>query len=612
MLLYMAQIGNPDTVAKPQPHWRDDDFYVDRPGDRATLASKTREILATYPLARTCLVIFFFAFMVRGAYNLHLGNYLISPELRDMHDYDQVARSILDGTGYSKPWAFTDDRGETVIEIRPTMFRPPLYTLSIAAAYGLANRNPLIARILLSTIGSITSVLVFLVARRLFAAGTALVAAVVAALHPSLVAADGVLYPESLFAMLLIALVLALSYLSQKPSVGRAAVVGVIIGAMALTRAEGAAWLILPVAVIAFGRLARSDSSSASFLPQLSRRLALCTVVCGIAFLVYLPWLHYTWSNFRTIASSTSLGSMMAGANNRTAYYDPIFVGSWYYGGIVQSRELLYEIRDPRHNEKTVDDLFLRRGMEYAKDHLERAPTVALARLARSLDLWDPNVTARLEEGWGRPRWVTYASSLSFYFLFAAALYAFVRLRSRWHELFPLAAIFAGYLVMSLSAFGTQRFRVIADPAVVVLAAPVLYGFTRADVIRRRVSLDEVLGHLEAELKETGPEVDIPPEVRRAMKLRAIREAARASVSSERLAALHEGEDLATKLGGVSADDIETDEVFEARTDTIRLTERAEMDLSGRVIKISPSAGDGEREATKQPEDTEQPEDSSR
>ena len=407
------ETGNVDSLE--ERYFRDDDFYVARPeDDRRTVVEKTQEILRAYPLVRVCILLFCFAFVFRVAYNFHLGNYLIAPELRDMYDYDQVARSLLDGGGYSRPWAVTNDRGETAVEIRTTMFRPPLYTVALASAYSLTNRNPLIARVLLSSIGAATVVAIFLVTRKLYNSRVAAVAGIVAAVYPPFIAADGVLYPEALFAFLAVTLVYVLLLLREKPALYRATIAGALVGALALTRAEGAAWILLPISfvMVSIQRL------------SISRRAILACCAIAAALVVYTPWLHHTWSNFRTIAPSSSLGTLIAGANNRVAYYDRVYTGSWYYGGISNDRRTLYEVRDPRHNEKIVDDLFTARGLQYMRSHLERLPSVVLARILRGLDFWDPYVTARLEEGWGRPTWITYAG-IAFYFpLLVFAVYA--------------------------------------------------------------------------------------------------------------------------------------------------------------------------------------------
>lgn len=575
-------------------YYRDDDFYVARPeDDRETMLAKSREILRTYPLVRACVLLFLFALAFRAAYNLNLGNYVISPELRDMYDYDQVARSLVDGRGYSRPWAFTDDRGDTVVEIRTTMFRPPLYTATLASAYALTNRNPLIARVLLSSIGAGTVVTIFLITRKLFTTRIGAVAGIVAAAYPPLIAADGVLYPEALFTLLAVVLVYVLLLLREKPLPYRAVIAGVLVGALALTRAEGAAWIILPASfiVLAVPRISRA------------RKVLLLVCVAATAFAVYVPWLNHTWSEFRTIAPSSSLGSMMAGANNRVAYYDRIYTGSWYYGGLARDRATLYEVRDPRHNEKTVDDLYLAQGLEYMGSHLERLPTVVVARLLRGFDFWDPYVTARLEEGWGRPMWMTYAGMAFYLPLLATATYAAWRSRRRWSELLPLYVVFAGFVVFSALAFGSSRFRLTADAAMIVLSSSVLYGLTRTAVISRRTSLGELLDRIDAESQEQAPREEIPAEVLRAMKLRAVREELSGRLHAEDLAGLHEGEDVVSAIypdralqsARAGTTTVENEDSTPGPAETgdngnstaeIRLTERSRLDPAAGVIRF--------------------------
>ncbi len=584
-------------------YYRDDDFYVARSeDDHETVLQKSREILRSYPLIRASILLFVFAFAFRAAYNLNLGNYLIAPELRDAYDYDEVARSLVDGRGYSRPWAFTDDRGETVVEIRTTMFRPPLYTVALASAYALSNRNPLIARIILSSVGAGTAVVIFLVTRKLFTTKIGAVAGIVAAVYPPLIAADGVLYPEALFTFLAVLLVYVLLLLREKPSTLRAIVTGVVVAALALTRAEGAAWLALPALFILVA------------MPRINgfRKVVLVGVVAATAFVVYLPWLHHTWSNFRTIAPSASLGSMMVGANNRVAYYDRIYTGSWFYGGLTRDRKTLYEIRDPRHNEKTVDDLYLAQGLEYFRSHLERVPSVVVARILRGFDFWDPYVTARLEEGWGRPTWITYAGLVFYFPLLAAACYAAWRSRRRWKDFFPLYVIVAGFCVFSAAAFGSSRFRLPADTAIIIFSSSVLYGLTRTSVLTRRTSLVELLDHIDAIEEDASRSDEIPEEVVRAMRLRAIREQVSGRLKSGDIARLHEGEDILATLPARQTAESALPDRGDSRNQSadqgdggenlaleesdsspgIRLTDRSLLDTDAGVIRLDYDEGD--------------------
>ncbi len=578
-------------------YYRDDDFYVARPeDDRETILSKGREVLRNYPLLRACVLFFVLAFALRALYNLQLGNYPISPELRDMHDYDQVARSLVDGGGYSRPWAYTDDRGETVVEMRKSMFRPPLYTLTLASAYALSNRDPLVARILLCSIGASTVVAVFLVTRKLFNTRVGAVAGILAALYPSLIAADGVLYPEALFTLLAVLLVLSLLLLKEKVTLTRAAITGALVGALALTRAEGAVWILLPLLFVAVSMPA----------VHTSRKVGLVGVMAATAFVVYLPWLHHTWTNFKTVAPSASLGSMVVGANNRVAYYDRVFMGSWYYGGLVRDRATLYEIRDPRHNEKTVDDLYLAQGLEYARSHLERLPSVVVVRVLRGFDFWDPYVTARLEEGWGRPMWVTYAGMALYFPLLGAGIYGLWRSRRRWRDFLPFYTIVAGFVVFSALAFGSSRFRLPADVSLIVVSSSVLYGITRTTVLTRRTSLGDLLDSVEEAGEMRRFPTELPEEVRRAIRLRAAKERAYRRLHSEDLARLHEGEDL-SRLDTESLSDgpggdagigdageaapEETGTV--AETEELKLTETTSLDIRSGLIRLDREGSEG-------------------
>lgn len=496
-------------------YWRDDDYYI--ADDSSLTRPLSRQDLEEFARRRALLIagmiVFLIAFAIRVGFNLWLGDYPVTPELRDMYEYDQVARAVLDGKGYTRPWAFTDDRGETVVELRPTMFRPPVYTLSLTFAHAMSNGNALGSRILLSAIGATTALLVFLVGRRVFSHKVGFLAGLVAAIYPFMWIPDGLLLPESLYSMLIVYLTFRLYVLREAISTKNVILAGLTGGLIALTRSEGMALVVLPIAFIWLS------------CSRWSRRTRTWTslAVVTIAAVVYSPWAWHTWSTFGTLAPSSTVGTMLAGTSNRVAFYDQVYIGSWFYGGLHSDRDALYKIRDPRENEKTVDDMYASIGADYLRNHMEQLPTVIAARELRAWDLWDPYVTARIEQEWGRPMWATYLGLVFYYPALILATYGGWRFRHSWRNLLPFYFIGAFFALFSAMTFGTVRYRTWVEPVIVLLATATLYGFARGGLLERSAPLRELLEHIESSARHHQPQVEIPDRMRRALRIRRAR-----------------------------------------------------------------------------------------
>src|SRR3712207_9300748 len=100
-------------------------------------------------------------------------------------------------------------------------------------------------RLLGAATGGATVALVGVLGRQLAGARAGLLAAGLAAVYPTLIAADGALMSESLFGLLVALSLLAAHRLLDAPGVGRALVLGALAGLAALTRGE--ALLLLPL-----------------------------------------------------------------------------------------------------------------------------------------------------------------------------------------------------------------------------------------------------------------------------------------------------------------------------------------------------------------------------
>jgi 4-amino-4-deoxy-L-arabinose transferase-like glycosyltransferase len=354
--------------------------------------------------------------------------------------YNALAQLIAHGVGFVRPAEYLGD-GLTL----PTAERAPLFPLALAglAKLGLADGD---LRLLGLLTGAGTIVVVGLLGRRLAGDRAGLMAAGLAAVYPTLIAADGALMTESLYGFLG-GLALLLAYrLLEAQTLGRALALGAVLGVAAHARAEALLLLIL-------------------LLVPLLRRpggLRSAGAVCVACALVLVPWTARNWVEFdRPVLIATEGGETLAGANCEKVYY----------GGRIGTWEVSCVHFSGRGNEAEELNQAGHDGIRYAREHVGRVPVVAAARVARTWSLFHP---FQLPEG--RRAWVMHLGVGMYFLMIPLAVYGFVLLRRRRVPVWVLMAPFITVTLTALLAYGAVRFRHSAELSLTVLAAVALDG----------------------------------------------------------------------------------------------------------------------------------------
>jgi 4-amino-4-deoxy-L-arabinose transferase-like glycosyltransferase len=363
----------------------------------------------------------------------------------DALEFEKLANLIGTGHGFIQP--FTYDAGHVA---QATADKPPLYPTLEAAISFLGGRTWAWHDIVGILAGTSTVGVVGLLGRRVAGARTGLIAAGIAAVYPLLIAADGSLRSEPLSALLVTLVLLTALGLREAPSVRRALLVGALIGLAALNRGEAVLLLALPFALAGM------------------RRGGFATLACVA---VLAPWFIRCWVVFdQPVFISTNVGGLLAGANCDATYYGGL-LGQWYLGCLPT----------PHHkNEAQASNELRRVGLTYASHHKSRLPVVLAARLGRSFELYRPRQNADIEHVYeGRSLRVEQAGVLMYYVLALLAMGGVVVLRRRDGPWGVLLSPFVLVVVVSLTAYGFTRFRISAEPALVVLAAVALDALLR-------------------------------------------------------------------------------------------------------------------------------------
>jgi hypothetical protein len=388
------------------------------------------------------------ALAVRVAYA-----FVVAPDIAFLDDdtyYHVTANALADGHGYVRPIELIQGR-----EL-PSAEHPPLYSGLLAVVSLLGGTSVDAHRSVGIVAGTLTVLLVALVARRLAGDRAALAAAAVAALFPAFVAADGSLMSEPLLGTLMAGTLLVALRARERPTIRTLIALGALVALCGLARTE--ALLLLPLLVAAVVWRAPD------------RRLALGAVSAVAALLVLAPWVVRNWSTFDRPLISTNDGTTLAGGNcDRTYHGDDL---GWFVFACA------LEPRDATGDEAERSARLRERGLDYIGEHKGRAVVVAGVRV---LGLWGLFRPARHNVVTGRDVTVQKLGVIAFYPIALLALLGLWRIRRTPHLAIMLAPLLAATLAAAVT-YGGPRLRHGADVAVVALA-----GAGVATLVERRV-----------------------------------------------------------------------------------------------------------------------------
>lgn len=373
------------------------------------------------------------------------------PLAADATWYVLQAGTIAGGHGFVDPATFYSGHGAIA-----TANFPPLWP-TLLAGVGTVWSDTLDAyRFTGAVLGAGTVVLTGLLGRRILPDGAALAAAGVAAVSPLLIAADGALMAESLFTVFVTAAVLVAYIVIARPGVAAWVGLGALLGAAALTRTDALVVAPILVAVVAWRCRGRATGL---------RRVVGPLVALIVVVVVVVPWsVRSSRSLDGVVAVSTSGGSLLEGANCDETYGGS-GLGSW-------DHRCLRFTRRAGLTEATWTSKAVRSATTYARGHLARLlAVVAPVRVLRGWGLWDPSAQAHVEaEESRRYGWQLAAWGFGLV-LTVVGIAGAIALARRDVDVAPLVAVLVAVTVLFVVSWGNSRFRVIAEPALAVLAA---------------------------------------------------------------------------------------------------------------------------------------------
>ncbi|HEU5085357.1 MAG TPA: glycosyltransferase family 39 protein [Acidimicrobiales bacterium] len=375
-------------------------------------------------------------------------------EISDAGGYRLLGRHLSEGRGYIRPYDFA-----LADVVRPTAEFPPGFPALLGVLDALGLESVQAQRLGLAVLGAAAVVGVVLLAGRWLPDRGAVAVGLVAAVHPALFSAEAALLAESLFLWAVIAVLLALVRFRESPTVGRAALLGLLGGAATLVRSEG---LVLAV-VLALPLLVTPP-------PRRIRVRAGAALVLG-ALVLPGAWAARNLSTFdEPVLVSNNVGSVLAGANCGPTYEGDL-QGFWLI-----SDECFSGFRDEdlrRVDESVVAGRLRDDGLRYARDHADDLPRVAVVRVLRTFQLWEPEQQARLATFEGRrllteriTGWLTWGT-----LGLAAAGALHLARRRQLVDLWILGMPVVLVAVVAAGTYGNPRFRIAAEVPLLLLAA---------------------------------------------------------------------------------------------------------------------------------------------
>jgi len=390
----------------------------------------------------------------------------------------EEANLLADGHFFVDPFTFNATGEE-----RPSAHKMPLFPVYLGVVSLLGGQGVETHRLAAAALGAATVVVLGLVGRLLLGPRAGLIAAAIAALYPNLWINDFLLQVESL-AALLIALTILLAYRYwQDPSRRRVALLGLVIALAALTRAES----LLLYGVVALPLV------WGSVRPWRQRLVHLA--LCGASAVVLLgPWVAWNLVRFEEpVTLSTAPGPVLSTASCDATYYGPLL---GFYADCFRIEDLAADegLSVPeaqrllrRDDESERAAVAGEQARAYIVEHLDRLPFVMVARVARMWDLYAPGQNLRLN--WqieARGQRTSEAALAAYYLLLPLGVAGVVVLKRRGLPISPLVGMAVMITATAAWTFGTTRYRVPGDVALVVAATVSI-----ETLLRRRWPVEE-------------------------------------------------------------------------------------------------------------------------
>jgi hypothetical protein len=336
---------------------------------------------------------------------------------------------------------------------------PPAFNALLGAASSVGLRSRLWHHFVNCGIGTVTVVLLGLLGRRFGGQGLGLLVAALAAVYPMLFGADATLMSEPLYlAMVVTTLLLALRA-RERPTPARFALLGLGIGLASATRGEGL--LLVPLLALPLVVGMRDERAV--------RRLSLLGTTVVVVVVVLSPWVIRNYVVFdEPVLLSNNSSTVLAGAN-----CDGTYAGDHRGFWLVECLEGRYtkaERAGVDFDEVAANNRARDAGIRYARANAGELPALAGVRALRTWGIYSPVGQMHFETdieqrsfSWQFLGW------MELLVLLPLSVIGVQQLRRKRIAVWPLLSLAVLVTVTSALTYGNGRFRMAAEPAVLVL-----------------------------------------------------------------------------------------------------------------------------------------------
>jgi 4-amino-4-deoxy-L-arabinose transferase-like glycosyltransferase len=378
------------------------------------------------------------AVLVRIPIAIYMGDQVIElPAIQDQVSYDALARSLLDGRGYS----FTENWYPFTKANTPTAHWSFLYPLYLAGVYALTGYHPLVARLLQGVVGgALLCFLIYKIGRRVVSEDTGLVGAGLAAVYGYFIYYNVALMTET-FSIVLVLLILYLSLeLKEEPILIRWLGLGVSLGLAALLRQT--VLLFAPFLLIWL------------FIELRTRAMRWWYFALPIAIMLLfvLPWTLRNYQVYREfLLLNSNAGYALYASNN------PSLGSDW--------RNEFVVVPIPKEltglNEAQLDRALTQRGLEFILADPKRSLWLNLDKSLEYARFWPSSDSSRISN---LNRVLSFGLYLPFMIL---GLFFSV---SRWRNFVPLYLFMVIHTGIHLLSWPSPRYRLPVDAVLMVFA----------------------------------------------------------------------------------------------------------------------------------------------
>lgn len=375
------------------------------------------------------------------------------PGIHDQVSYDALARSLLDGRGYS----FTENWYPFTPADTPTAHWSFTYPLYLAGIYAVTGYHPLAARLLQGAVGgALLCFLVYLIGRRVANEDTGLVGAGLAAVYGYFIYYNVALMTETFF-IVLVLLTLYLSIeLKEDPTLLRWVGLGLSLGLASLLRQT----VLLFVPFLLFWL----------FLELRARRIRWWNFAIPVVIILLsvAPWTirnYLVYSEFLLLNSNA--GYALFASNN------PGLGTDW--------RNALVVVPVPKElagqNEAQLDRALTQKGLEFILADPNRYMWLNLDKTLEYFRFWPSSDSSRISN---LNRVLSFGLYLPF-MVIGLGLSV-----SRWRNFIPLYLFILIHTGIHLLTWPAPRYRLPVDAVLMVFAGLTLVELARLVKARRR------------------------------------------------------------------------------------------------------------------------------